>query len=124
MTVLEAIKKRKSVRAYSDKEISKEIINKMLEALQMAPSACNFQPWKFIVVTDKNIKNNLVVAAKGQKFIAEAPVVIVGCGFPDEAYKTMGGYGNSVDIDLAIAIDHLTLSAAEEGFGDMLDRRF
>jgi nitroreductase len=117
MSILDTIKKRKSVRAYNNKSIPDKVMAKMLESLRLAPSACNFQPWKFIVVTDKNIKKKLVTAAKDQKFIAEAPVVIVGCGFPEEAYKTMGGYGNSVDIDLSIAIDHLTLAAAEEGLG-------
>ncbi len=46
-----------------------------------------------------------------------APLIIVACGAPEEAYKFMGGYGNSVDIDVTIAIDHLTLVATEEGLG-------
>ena len=52
-----------------------------------------------------------------QLFIADAPVIVVGCGHPNEAYDSMGGYGNSAEIDVAIAIDHLTLAAVQEGLG-------
>jgi nitroreductase len=49
--------------------------------------------------------------------MADAPVTVVGCGLPQEAYKRMGGYGNSVDVDVAIAMDQLTLAAVAEGLG-------
>jgi len=49
--------------------------------------------------------------------MADAPVTVVGCGLPEAAYKTMGGYGNSVDLDVAIALDHLTLAAVADGLG-------
>ena len=117
MTVLEAIKKRRSVRSYDPKPIPQDVMSRMCDALRFAPSACNYQPWRFVLVTDPKLKEQLVEAARGQKFIAEAPVVVVGVGFPGEAYKQMGGQGNSVEIDIAIALDHLMLAAAEEGLG-------
>jgi nitroreductase len=117
MTVLEAIKKRRSVRSYDPKPIPQDVMSRMCDALRLAPSACNYQPWRFVLVTDPKLKEQLVEAARGQKFIAEAPVVVVGVGFPGEAYKQMGGEGNSVEIDIAIALDHLMLAAAEEGLG-------
>ncbi len=117
MKVLEAIKTRRSVRSYDLKEIPPKVMERMREALRLAPSACNFQPWRFVVVTDHKLKKALAVAAKGQNFISEAPVIVVGCGIPKDCYQHMGGDGCSIDIDLAIAFDHLSLAAAEEGLG-------
>jgi len=120
MTVLEVITKRRSVRSYDPRPIPEDVMSRLCDALRFAPSACNYQPWRFVLVTDPKLKEQLVDAARGQKFIAEAPVVVVGVGFPGEAYKKMGGEGNSVEIDIAIALDHLMLAAAEEGLGTCL----
>jgi len=117
MTVLEAIRKRRSVREYDARPVPEDAMARMREALQMAPSACNNQPWSFVIVTGEKIRAALVSASRGQAFVGEAPVVIVGIGYPEKAYHRMGGSGNSIDIDLAIAIDHLTLAAVEEGLG-------
>ncbi len=118
MNVLDAIRTRRSVRSYaSDKPISAEVIQRMLEALRLAPSACNIQPWHFILVADATLRRELAQAANGQMWMADAPVTVVGCGFPEQAYQRMGGYGNSVDVDLAVALDHLTLAAVAEGLG-------
>ena len=117
MDVMEAIRNRRSVRRYSPEPIPDDVLDAMCEALRLAPSACNNQPWRFIIVTDAETRHALAKAARNQVFVAEAPVVVVGVGFPAMAYKSMGGYGNSVDVDLAIAIDHLTLAAVEAGLG-------
>ena len=117
MTVFDAISIRRSIRSYSPREIPEEILRKMLLTLRYAPSACNLQPWRFIVVRDPEIRRRVAEASNGQMFIAEAPVIIVGCAFPEEAYRRMGGYGNSAEIDVTIAVDHLTLAAIEEGLG-------
>ena len=117
MTVVEAIGRRRSVREYSDRPIPAGTMERLIESLRMAPSACNNQPWKFILI--RNPENRMKVAAicRDQKWMAGAPLIVAACGIPEAAYKKMGGYGNSVDIDLAIAMDHLTLVAAEEGLG-------
>ncbi len=117
MDVMEAIRRRRSVRKYDPRPIPEDVMQRMKEALRYAPSACNYQPWKFVLVTEPDLKDQVAKAAKRRRFIAEAPVIVVGVGFPDRAYKSMGGYGNSVDVDLAIALDHLTLAAAAEGLG-------
>jgi len=70
--VLEVIKKRKSIRNYLDKEIPKETLLEILEAARLAPSASNRQPWKFIVVQDKELKQQLMVASRNQKFVGES----------------------------------------------------
>lgn len=117
MDVLEAIKTRRSVRSYSSRPMPDDVMERMKQALRYAPSACNFQPWRFILVTDAELRGKVAKAAHDQLFIADAPVTVVGCGLPDQAYKGMGGYGNSTDVDVAIALDHLTLAAVAEGLG-------
>ena len=117
MEVLEAILQRRSVRAYSDRAIPEDVMGRMRRALRSAPSACNFQPWHFVLVTDPTLRRQIAEAAKDQAWMAGAPVTVVACGLPSRAYKRMGGYGNSVDIDVAIAVDHLSLVAAASGLG-------
>jgi nitroreductase len=87
------------------------------QALRYAPSACNFQPWRFILVGDAQLREKLARAAVDQLWMAEAPVTVVACALPEQAFKGMGGYGNSADVDVAIALDHLTLAAVVEGLG-------
>ena len=117
MNVLDAIRKRRSVRSYSPQSIPDQALERMRQALRSAPSACNLQPWQFIFVTDAQLRQAVARAAHGQAWMADAPVTVVACGLPGQAYKHMGGYGNSVDVDVAIAVDHLTLAAVEEGLG-------
>ncbi len=113
--VLEAINKRQSVRSYQDKEIPEDILQQVLEAGRLAPSANNKQHWKFIVVKDKDLRKKLVPACRNQKFIGEAPVVIAGCATNPDYVMTCGEH--SYSIDLTIALDHMSLQAASLGLG-------
>lgn len=113
--VLEAIKKRQSVRSYQDKEIPEDILLQILEAGRLAPSAKNTQSWKFIVVKDEDLRKKLIPACKNQEFVGEAPVVIAGCGTNLEYIMSNGEHAYS--IDLAIALDHMSLEAASLGLG-------
>lgn len=117
MNVFDAIQTRRSVRSYATKPIPADVMERMRQTLRLAPSACNFQPWHFILVTDASLRREVAQAANGQLWMAEAPVTVVGCGLSERAYKKMGGYGNSVDVDVTIALDHLTLAAIAEGLG-------
>jgi nitroreductase len=117
MDVLEAITKRRNVRAYSTHSISTELMERMRKALRSAPSACNFQPWHFIFVKNADLRWKIAQAANGQLWMAGAPVTVVALGLPEQAYQRMGGHGNSVDVDVAIALDHLTLAAVADGLG-------
>jgi len=117
MEVFDAIKLRRSVRSYADRPIPDSLCSRLLAALRFAPSACNFQPWRFILVRDPERRKHLADAANSQKWMAQAPLIVVGCGISDQAYKKMGGTRNSIDIDLAIALDHLSLVAVAEGLG-------
>lgn len=117
MDVMKAIETRRSVRSYASRPIPAKVMERMCQALRYAPSACNFQPWRFILVTDAGLRRQVAQAANNQLWMAGAPVIVVGCGLPAQAYKGMGGHGNSVDIDVAIALDHLTLAAVADGLG-------
>lgn len=79
MELMEAIKKRSSVRAFTDKPVPDEIITEMLEAARCAPSGGNSQGWMFGIVRDRKLKSELAEAAGNQMWIADAPVVIACC---------------------------------------------
>lgn len=113
MDVFEAIKKRRSVRSYLDKPVEDDKLKKILEAARLAPSASNRQEWRFVVVKDKELRTELVRAAKGQAFVGKAPVVIACCADTDNHLMTCGQL--CYPIDVAIAIDHMTLRAVELG---------
>ena len=117
MDILKVIKKRRSVRGYLDKTIPEQVLGRVLEAARLAPTAANKQPFKLVLVTDKQTKSKLVEASRKQTFIAEAPIVVVGCAFPDESYQNIGGIRTSEEIDISIVFDHLMLQAAEEDLG-------
>ena len=117
MNVHEAIKNRRSVREFSTRPIPTTSVARLRDALRFAPSACNLQPWQFVLVTAPHLRDQVAKVANEQLFIAKAPLLVVACGFQEQAYQHMGGHGNSVDIDVAIALDHLTLAAVAEGLG-------
>ena len=117
MNVLEAMQNRRSVRAYDPRPIPLETFQRLQLALRIAPSACNFQPWHFILVRDDKLRIEVAKASKGQMWMAKAPLIVVACGLPKNAYKQMGGHKNSVEIDISIALDHLSLVAVSEGLG-------
>jgi nitroreductase len=120
----EVIKARRSIRRYKPTPIPDEILRRILGAARLAPSANNAQPWKLIVVRDEDMKLKLTSACNNKKWMAEAPVIVVACGFPDEADSFMGGYMNSFPVDVAIALDHMVLAATNEGLGSCWIGRF
>jgi len=79
MSILNTIKERRSIRKFQKKEIPKEIINELIESLIWAPSAGNLQSRKFYFIFNHEIKEKIAEAALSQSFIAQAPLVIVGC---------------------------------------------
>ena len=115
MNVIDAIRTRKSVRKYSDKPIENEKLTAVLEAGRLAPSASNRQEWRFIIVRDLATRKKLVDAASRQRFVGEAPAVIVACAETDG--HIMRGGLPCFPIDVAIALDHITLAAVEVGLG-------
>ena len=115
MDVLEVIRNRRSVRAYTDTPVTPDQIGRLLEAARLAPSASNRQEWRFVVVTDARRRAELCKAAGDQKFVAQAPVVIAACAETDGHLMRCGE--PCYPIDVAIAVDHMTLQAVAEGLG-------
>jgi len=115
MKVSEAVRTRKSVRSYLDKTVEEDKLLAVLEAGRLAPSASNRQEWRFIVVKDTETKKKLAEAANSQSFVAEAFVVIAACAKTDEHVMSCGQA--CYPIDVAIALDHMTLAAVELGLG-------
>lgn len=106
-------KERYSCRNYSPVAVEDEKLQQVLEAGRIAPSACNIQPWHFIVVRKKEQLDNLYSVYQRHWF-REASTIIVICGDESIAWKRADGK-NHCDIDIAIAVDHLTLQATELG---------
>jgi len=115
MNVRDAIKTRKSVRKFLDKPIEDEKLKAVLEAGRLAPSASNRQEWRFVIARDPETRRKLAEAANGQTFVGKAPAVIVACAETDGHIMSCGQ--PSYPIDVAIALDHMTLAATELGLG-------
>jgi nitroreductase len=117
MEFYEVIRTRRSIREFKPDPVPDNVLKRVLEAARIAPSGSNRQPWKFILIKDKETKEKIVPLAGGQKFISEAPILIVACGY-NIRYNRGGYMGDmSMLVDVAIAIDHLTLAARAEGLG-------
>jgi len=115
MNVIDAIRKRRSIRAWQNRPVEDHKLQAVLEAGRLAPSASNRQEWRYVVVRDAALRANLAEAAHGQTFVGEAPVVIVGCAKTDGHRMSCGE--PCYPIDVAISMDHMTLKAVEEGLG-------
>lgn len=115
MNLLELVTKRYSVRSFLDQEVGQDKLLQVLEAGRLAPSAVNFQPVHFIVVTEPEGKQK-IAEIYAREWIKEAPAVIVICGNHKTSWKRKDGKDHS-DIDVAIAVDHMTLAAADLGLG-------
>jgi nitroreductase len=118
MDVLEAIRGRRSVRAFeSGRNVSEETIQKLIDAARWAPSAGNIQPWEFIIVRGAGVKKRLAEAALNQSFIEEAPVVIVVCADENRSSERYGQRGKTLYCiqDTAAAIQNIHLTAYSVG---------
>jgi nitroreductase len=115
MDVFEAIKERRSVRAYKDTDVEEDKLRIILEAARLAPSASNRQEWKFIVVKNGDTRAKLAEAAYGQQFVGEAPVIIVACATEAKSIMTCGQPTHTVDVSIACAF--MILEACEQGLG-------
>jgi nitroreductase len=120
MEVREAIMRRRSVRHFvPDRPLSEGELGELLRAATWAPSAGNAQPWRFIVVRDRALREALALAAGGQGFVSQAPVVIVVCADLARARQAYGERGVSLYClqDTAAAIQNIHLTAVSLGLG-------
>jgi nitroreductase len=118
MNLKDALEGRRSVRRYTDRPVGRDLIVSLLEAAETAPSAGNMRAREYYVVTRKEIKSALSVAAFGQEHVAEAPVVIVVCADPARSRTRYGDRGQLYSIqDAAAATVCLLLAAFDSGLG-------
>ena len=125
MSFIELVRKRQSTRDYVADPVSREAIGRCLEAARLAPSACNSQPWRFIVVDDPDLKARLAEAAFAgmysmNRFAAGAPVLVAVVRERSKFAAALGGLFRGVQyalIDLGVACEHFVLQAEEEGLG-------
>jgi nitroreductase len=109
MDVFEAIQERRSIRSYKDTPVPRELMEKILEAGRLAPSAKNCEPWHFIAVTDA-AKRKTLSGGTWAKFLAQSPLVIVACGDKKDSPDWYA-------IDVALAVENMVLTAVSLGLG-------
>ncbi|TKJ33192.1 MAG: nitroreductase [Planctomycetes bacterium B3_Pla] len=114
MTVLEAIRKRYSCRAYQERSIEQDKLDSILEAARLAPSARNMQDWRFVVVTDSQTKRRVAEVTNRPDVFAKAGVIIAACSNSDYVMRCGQAIG---PIDVSIALEHICLRATELGLG-------
>lgn len=123
MDVKEAINQRKSIRKYTDQNISDEVVRELIDAARKAPSAKNVQSHRYFIVKDPETKAKLVENGSfRQSFVSASPVIIVCCADPSqypESVEVDDTAENYAHIDLAIAASFLTLRATELGLGSV-----
>jgi len=112
----QVISSRYSVRSFTGQKVDRNTILEILQAAHLAPSAVNFQPWHFIVVTEPE---NLIDLhdVYPRNWFKEAPVCIVVCSDHSLSWKRKSDGKDFADVDVAIAIDHLVLKATDLGLG-------
>lgn len=113
MNLLELIKKRSSVRQYTQAPVEDEKLEYILEAARLAPSAVNFQPWYFIVIREKE-GCSLIRKCYHREWFASAPMYIIICADKQQSWKRASDGKDHADIDAAIAIEHIVLAATEQ----------
>jgi len=114
MTLLDIIRKRYSCRAYHKKPVEQEKLDQLFEAARLAPSAINTQDWRFVVVTDNQIKSQLAQTTNRPDVFEKAGAIIAACSNSDHIMRC----GQPIaPIDVAIALEHIALQAAELSLG-------
>ena len=125
MAFLDLVKQRRSVRNFLDRPVEREKIMTCIEAARLAPSACNSQPWKFIVVDDTQLRDRICKKAFGvfhffNSFLKTAPVIVVIVSEKSKFIARLGGRIQNTKyylLDIGIAGEHLVLQAQELGLG-------
>lgn len=116
MDFMKLVTERESIRNYDPKRpVEREILEQILEAGRLAPSAANLQPWKFLLVSSEHILEQ-VRSVYPRAWFVEAPHILIVTGNEQLAWHRADGY-NSIETDLTIAMDHMILAAENAGVG-------
>jgi nitroreductase len=127
-SILDLIKSRQSDRKYSDRPVEQDKLERIVEAGRMAPSACNAQPWKFVVVTHPDLVGKIAEAASAKligmnSFLSQAPLILVIVrekpNFSSKVGATLKNKDYSL-IDIGIAAENICLQAKAEGIGSCI----
>ena len=116
MELYEAMRQRRSVRGFKPDPIPAEALARICEAVRLAPTACNLQPFKFLLVQSPEKKAAVCGCYKRGTWLATAPLIVVALGNRNTAWKRLDGTPAHV-IDTSIALEHLVLAAEAEGLG-------
>jgi nitroreductase len=117
MDFYKVVRSRRSIRDYDpERDIPDEVLQRILEAGRLAPTASNRQPFRFKVIRSKKRREEICACYKGQ-WLKDAPVILVAVGYRDQAWIRQQDGQSSVEVDLTIALDHMILAAAAEGVG-------
>lgn len=116
MEFYEVVKKRRSIRNYKPDAVPDQVLEHIAEAVALAPSACHRQPVKILAVKDPEVKAK-IIAVCPQRFLPEAPVILVAIGDTQTAWQRVGDDHTIIEIDMAIAMEHAVLAATAEGLG-------
>ena len=116
MNFLELVKMRHSVRSYQPQQVEKEKLDYIMECVRLAPSAVNYQPWHFYII-DQPEQLSAIKTAYPREWMQSAPCIIVACTDHNESWHRKIDNKDHADIDIAIAVEHLCLAAAEQGLG-------
>ncbi len=107
---------RFSVRKFKTEDVPMDLMNYVMECVRLAPSACDKQPWKFVCVNNDEERMR-VQECYERPWFKLAPVYVIACAVKDEAWVRPDDGKNHGDIDVAIAVEHLCLAAADAGLG-------
>jgi len=115
MEFKEVLANRRSIRDFKDQPVPAEKMDIILEAARNAQSGCNFQPWKFVVVKDQQVRKQLTQAANNQTHVGQAPLIIAAVAL--DPGRAMPNEVPSNAVDLAIAVENMALAAVDQGLG-------
>ena len=116
MEFYEVLKARRSIRGFKPDPIPEAVLARVLEAVRIAPSACNLQPWKFLLVQSPAQRELVGSCYTRGEWLRQAPLIVVALGNRSQAWKRVDGTSAHV-IDVSIALEHLILAATAEGLG-------
>jgi len=115
MEFYDVLRRRRSVRSYSSEPVPEKTLERLADAIRLAPSACNNQPIRFLFISEPEAKRR-ICACYPRAWLAQAPVIVVALGNRETAWRRFNGTSAHA-IDATIAMEHLVLAAAAEGLG-------
>lgn len=112
---LQLVKDRYSCRKYLSAPVSRQLLGDIIETAHLAPSACNKQPWRYIIADTPDLCRE-IADCYGRDWVDNVPAFIVACGVHDEAWHRADGKDHT-DVDISIAVEHICLAATSLGLG-------